>query len=479
MLSNRTDNHGILQNFSEGKVPTAFPHNSPFNQLIKSSYGVRKSRNSKMGETRTKNNMNADMWKTSDGLFANGLGIPYGGRGELWKYSGTNHSDVTSKFATIQSVKSDWVTAETIDDGLKTKEVADAMLFLPTIFRKLAEYEKNLTAGIAADPNSIFTDAELSYLKSLPKDRELLKQMLFQVNEGRIKEKLEPLVIPSIGLPTGAVPGAPAVPPPLPSTLPPVPSAVVDDQLDEGKIRIFISSMVGDDEKTIDRKSTAFYKSIETDEAKLKQAFVLLGKIEPTVSSQDEKNIITNMILHITTLRQSLKKKTSPSSVSSVSSVSTSKGSKGTPPATPRRLIKQMTGPSSAGQRTYKDLFQVNKKDGSLVLNFTYPVSKEVSDLLKNMNKANLHEVLKGKRRVYDSDFFQLRGRINNFKQWFWKYVALTYQQKNKVQLNDSISLPTPGSKYPKMKFSTIKRNFGSGLRGNGYFDMVNFRWVK
>jgi hypothetical protein len=300
VLSSRADNRGVLQHFSKGKVPTPFPGNSPFNSIIKSSYGVRKSRNSKMGEyTRDKNNLNADMWKTSDGLFAKGLGTPYGGRGELWQYSGTNNSDVTSKFSTVQSIQSDWVAAETIDDGLKTQEVADAMLFLPTIFRKLVEYENNLKLGVTSDPRSVFTDIELAYIRTLPKDRDVLRKMLFQVNEERIKQKLEPLVIP--GIAAAGIEGAASAAAAVASATPVAPVAPVDDSLDEGKVRLFITSMVGDDEKEIDRKSTPFYKSIETDNTKLVQAFVLLGKIQKTVQ-QGEKDVIDTMLDHISHL---------------------------------------------------------------------------------------------------------------------------------------------------------------------------------
>jgi len=189
VLSNRSNNNGVIQNFKNQAKTTAFSGNSPFNLMIKDTYGS-------VRDPSPSYSYNAGhAFESSDGVFPNGLGTPYAGKGELWSLSGVN--PVKSMYADTNNIKQEWVTAVAIDEGMKSKAQAEAALFLPTIFEKMRMFEESVAKGIPLDPKQIFTETELLYVKTLPLDKDVLKKMIDMVNKQRVEAKLPPMATPA------------------------------------------------------------------------------------------------------------------------------------------------------------------------------------------------------------------------------------------------------------------------------------------
>jgi len=134
---------------------------------------------------------------SGDGMFPPSKAIT--GPGILWEYSsGRKQNKVEDEVINTVVIKPDMLTIQDLENMNKVedKDIKQAELFIPTIFKKVEEYRRKLLEGQQIDPRTLLSEAEKTYLITLGiADTGNIKEILTKlVKSGKLSpEKLASL----------------------------------------------------------------------------------------------------------------------------------------------------------------------------------------------------------------------------------------------------------------------------------------------
>lgn len=110
----------------------------------------------------TKNHLSSGDFKPTDGFFPKEKTYPYSG--DLYNYA-RSVQGYRQKLVNKNYVRPDMIEeVAVLADTSKDKKITDAILFIPTIYKKLAKQKEARDAGLEAPPDAILTDAEQKYV---------------------------------------------------------------------------------------------------------------------------------------------------------------------------------------------------------------------------------------------------------------------------------------------------------------------------
>ena len=218
LLLDRSNNTSALLNVRGNRGVSAYPIDSPFKHFIKGGNNGNKYYIPRTSISPVVIKM------SSDGMFPVTKASNGPKNDILWEYSTglklSKHMSDTKNVVWQKETLKEVIPEEDETKAPVGAEAEKASMFLPAIFKKIAAYQQKVLQGLSPDPDTILSDAEKNYVKTINTTDPAFRAMLEELSKtgmdvNAISQALN--LPPAPAAAAAAAPGAAAAAAPAPA----------------------------------------------------------------------------------------------------------------------------------------------------------------------------------------------------------------------------------------------------------------------